>query len=185
MKARELFKLSRNWHRQVALLAALPLLITTVTGILLLMRGDFEWIQPKASVGSSQLVSPSVELDAVLRQLKTLPQAEVRSWKDVSSVNFNPAKGIYQARLKNDYEVQLDAATAKVLKLQFRTTNVLIELHQGSFFHPLVMKWVFLPSGLILLSLWLSGMYLFFYPKLQKRRKAASSLISQESSLIS
>lgn len=175
MSGRRVFTFSRVWHRRVALIAALPLLITIITGITLMMRGDFAWIQPKAQTGISKLVSPQVSYDQLLTLLKARPEAEVKDWADVSSVIFNPGKGIYQVRLKNDYELQFDAANAKLLNSQFRTTNVLIELHQGSFFHPLVMKWVFLPSGILLLSLWLSGMYLWLFPKISKSNKAGKS----------
>lgn len=174
---RRSFAGSRVWHRRAALVAALPLLITITTGLLLLIRDDFNWIQPKALTGVSKLASPRVDHARLLSLLKARPEAAVKDWADVASVVFNPGRGIYQVRLKNDYELQFDAANATLLHSQYRATNVLIELHQGSFFHPLVMKWVFLPTGLLLLSLWLSGVYLWLFPRLPKsksRLEAAS-----------
>lgn len=171
---RRLFATGRVWHRRAALLISLPLLVTICTGVLLLLRGDFAWIQPKSHTGSVTLTSPAFDHAAILSKLQTLPEAEVKSWKDVSSVIFNPGKGLYQVRLKNDYEIQLDAANGQVLNSQFRLSGVLQKLHEGDFFHPLARKWVFLPSGLILLSLWLSGLYLFFFPKFKKATKKAA-----------
>jgi uncharacterized iron-regulated membrane protein len=171
---RRLFAQSRVWHRRAALVFALPLLITITTGILLLLRGDFAWIQPKSHTGSHTLVSPNLNHDGVLSRLKTLPQAEVKTWKEVSSVIFNPGKGIYQVRLKNNFEIQLDADTGNVLNSQFRTSSLLTELHEGAFFHPLARKWIFLPSGIVLLTLWLSGLYLFFFPKMRTRKAKKS-----------
>lgn len=173
MNAQKLFLFSRSWHRQAALLAALPLLITILTGLLLLVRGDFDWIQPKARTGSTQLVSPRLSFDSLLAQLRKHPQAGVQSWKDVSSVTFNPAKGIFQVRLKNNYEAQFDAQSGQTLAYRFRTSSLLTELHQGSFFHPLAMKLIFLPSGLLLLLLWGSGMVMYLFPALRRRRQTA------------
>lgn len=178
---RRLFVYNRNWHRQAAVIAALPLLITIVTGIILMVRSDFDWIQPKARVGVTKLVEPQVSFEEILTKLKALPEAEVKDWGDVSSVNFNPGKGIFQVRLKNLYEIQFDASNGQLLNSQFRTTSVLVELHQGSFFHPLVMKWVFLPAGVLLLLLWVSGMYLWIFPKLSKANKAGKSQSSEGS----
>lgn len=171
---RRLFASSRVWHRRAALVASLPMLITIVTGLVLLWRGDFDVIQPKARTGSVQLSSPVVNHEAVLQTLQTLPQAEVKSWKEVSSVIFNPGKGIYQVRLKNGIEIQIDATNGAVLNSQPRMSSLLVELHEGDIFHPAARKWIFFPSGLILLSLWITGMYLFFFPKFKKGNQKAA-----------
>jgi hypothetical protein len=171
---RRIFATGRVWHRRAALVISLPLLITIITGLLLIARGDFEWVQPKTRTGSVALSSPLFTHEALLTKLKALPEAEVKSWKDVGSVIFNPGKGVYQVRLKNDFEFQFDASNGDLLHHQFRLSGVLQKFHEGDFFHPVVRKAVFLPSGLILLSLWLSGLYLFFFPKLQKANKKAN-----------
>lgn len=167
---RRLFAQSLIWHRRAAMIATLPLLVTIVTGLLLMVRGDFDWIQPKAVTGAHPMTTPAVGHEQVLQKLRELPPAGVKDWKDVSSVIFSPGKGIYQIRLKSNYEVQLDASDARLLKIQYRTSSLLTELHQGSFFHPLAMKWIFLPSGLLLLLLWLSGVYMYVFPKLRRRK---------------
>jgi len=168
---RRFFATGRVWHRRAALIISLPLLITIITGLLLIVRGDFEWVQPKTRTGSTTLNSPLIGHEALLTKLKALPEAEVKSWKDVGSVIFNPGKGVYQVRLKNDFEFQFDASNGDLLHHQFRLSGVLQKFHEGDFFHPAVRKAIFLPSALLLLSLWLSGLYLFFFPKLQKARK--------------
>lgn len=163
---RTAFRWSRQLHRWAALIAALPLLLTICTGLLLIQRSNFGWIQPKARTGSTRLADPGIQPAEVLTILKTIPEAEVQAWKDVSQVIFNPAKGLYLIRLKNHYEVQIDAASAQVLNVQYRTSTLLIALHEGSWFHPLVMQWVFFPAGVLLLLLWISGIYLWLYPTL-------------------
>lgn len=167
---RKLFAQSLIWHRRAAMIATLPLLITIVTGLLLMVRGDFDWIQPKAVPGAHPLTTPAIGHEQVLQKLRELPQTGVKEWKDVASVIFSPGKGIYQIRLKSNYEVQLDASDARLLKIQYRTSSLLTDLHQGTFFHPLASKWIFLPSGLLLLLLWLSGVYMYVFAKIRRRK---------------
>jgi hypothetical protein len=50
-------------------------------------------------------------------------------------------------------------------------------IHDGSWLHEGIKLWVFLPAGLTLLLLWMTGMYLFVLPYLVKwrRRRPAGS----------
>ena len=43
-------------------------------------------------------------------------------------------------------------------------------MHDGSWFHDIAKLWVFLPNGIIVTILWITGIYLFFVPILNKRR---------------
>lgn len=162
---------ARKSHRYISLVIAVPILITLITGVTLMMRGQFSYIQPPNLKGSQPLVAPRISAETVLQTLQDIPQSEVSTWKDVNSLIFSPAKGTYQARLANDYLVQIDAHTGATLDVSYRRTNVLIALHQGSFFHKKVMLWIFFPSGLGLLFLWVSGMYLSIYPQVKRRKK--------------
>jgi hypothetical protein len=161
----------RKSHRYISLVIALPILITVSTGVVLMMRGQFSYIQPTNLKGSQPLIAPRVSIETVLQVLQRTPQSEVTSWNDVDSLIFSPAKGTYQARLANDYLVQIDAQTGDTLDVSYRRTNLLIALHQGSFFHKKVMLWIFFPSGLGLLFLWISGMYLSIYPQVKRKKK--------------
>lgn len=169
--AAQLQRASRQWHRQVSLIIALPILITLTTGVLLMLRGQFNFIQPTSQTGQTPLTAPAISANQVLQQLQTLPEAEVQGWKDISSLIFSPSKGTYQARLKNNYMVQIDAQNGEVLDVNYRLTNVLIALHQGSFFHKKAMLWIFFPASVGLWFLWLSGMYLAIYPQIKRRKK--------------
>ena len=44
-------------------------------------------------------------------------------------------------------------------------------IHDGSFFSEIVKYGWFLPSGILLLALSLTGIYMFFIPILRKRKK--------------
>ena len=82
--------------------------------------------------------------------------------------------GIVKVRAENRWEVQVDAVTGEVLQVAYRRSDLIESLHDGSFFHDMVKLWVFLPCALLLLGLWVSGIYLFVLPyqTRRKRRKA-------------
>lgn len=161
---------SRQWHRWGAIVASAPLLLTILTGLLLLHRGHVDWIQPQAHKGEAVQVAPAIGPEAVLEILKTRPEAEVSSWKDVSQMIYRPGRGTWQVRVQNHHEVQIDGQTGAVLHSRYRTSTLLIQLHEGSFFGKAVMYWVFFPAGLLLLSLWLTGIWLFIGPVLRRKK---------------
>ncbi len=167
--AQRLMIWSRQWHRWGAIIGSIPMLIIICSGLLLMQRGKFEWIQPKAQTGVSAMIDPTVTPGQVLNILQTRPETEVKSWKEVSQMTYRPAKGVWQVRTKNHYEIQIDAQNGVVLNSQYRMSTLLIELHQGNWFHKSVMDWVFFPAGVLLLVLWLSGMWLYLYPVIRKQ----------------
>jgi uncharacterized iron-regulated membrane protein len=58
-------------------------------------------------------------------------------------------------------------------------------IHDGSFFHDRAKLRLFLPAALVLVGLWMTGIYLFFLPYFaiwKKRRKKASAAHRERSS---
>ena len=64
-----------------------------------------------------------------------------------------------------------------VLSLEYRRSDLFEQIHDGSFFADWVKTFIFLPAGIILLVLWLTGIWLFFEPHIKRwqrsRRRAA------------
>jgi hypothetical protein len=83
-------------------------------------------------------------------------------------LDVRPEKGIVKVRAKNRWEIQIDLERGTVLKTAYRRSDIIEQLHDGSWFHDAVKLWLFFPSGIVVLILWLSGMYLFFVPILAK-----------------
>ncbi len=148
---------------------ALPVLLVIVTGILLLLKKDSDWIQPPTQTGSSKDLL--VSFDQVLEVVRSVPEAEVESWQDVDRLDVRPGKGMLKLRSKNGWEVQVDSRTGEVLQTAYRRTDLIESLHDGSFFHDKAKLGLFLPSALVLLGLWLTGIYLFLLPSLNRRRR--------------
>jgi uncharacterized iron-regulated membrane protein len=166
---------NRKLHRWGGIAIALPVLIVIATGVLLQLKKNWTWVQPPERRGSS--TAPTASFEEILAALRTVPEAEVTTWADVNRLDVRPSRGMIKVRAMNEWEVQLDATSAAVLQVAFRRSDIIESIHDGSFFHDRAKLWIFLPSGLILLGLWITGIYLFFLPVLaraRKRRKAAA-----------
>lgn len=161
--------LNRKLHRWGSILTALPLLVVIVTGIILQLKKDWSWVQPP----TARSADPGLELsfDAILEAASQVEEAEIASWDDVDRLDVRPGRGVIKVRANNRWEVQLDAKTAEVLHLAYRRSDWIESLHDGSYFSDGAKLWIFLPTAIILLGLWITGMYLWLLPHLAKRRK--------------
>ncbi|NQZ56491.1 MAG: PepSY domain-containing protein [Lentisphaeraceae bacterium] len=165
---------TRKTHYWGALICAVPIIIVLVSGVILMFKKDIAWIQPESQRGTSKV--PSLSFEKILTIAQTVPEAEIKSWTDISRLDVRPSKGIVKIRSKNGWEVQVDNQTTEVLQVAYRRSDFFEALHDGSFFHESAKLWLFLPAGLILLFLWCSGMYLFLIPILAKRRSKKAKL---------
>jgi uncharacterized iron-regulated membrane protein len=164
-------KINRKLHRIGALVAALPLLVILVSGAVLQLKKDLTWIQPATIRGKG--VEPAIPFDRILEVAASVPEAEVASWEDIDRLDVRPDRGVVKVRSKTRWEVQIDTNTAEILQVAYRRSDLIESLHDGSFFHDKVKLWVFLPAGLILIGLWVTGVYLWLLPHLVRRRRRA------------
>lgn len=152
----------RKAHRLGAVVVAAPLLLVLVTGVLLQLRKEIAWVQPPTQKGKGKGKEPTVSMDAILAAAKTVPEAGVSSWADIDRVDVRPKDGIAKVQCKSRWEVQVDLQTGEVLQSAYRRQEWLVSLHEGSWFAEAVRLYVFLPVAVIVISLWATGMYLFF-----------------------
>ena len=162
-------KLNRKLHRIGAIVAAVPVLVILVSGLVLQLKKEVAWIQPSTVRGSSTELS--IGFDRVLEIASSVPEAEIETWDDVDRLDVRPERGMLKVRAKNRWEVQIDAKTGDVLQVAYRRSDLIESLHDGSWFHDGAKLWLFLPAGLILLGLWGTGLYLWALPHLVRRRR--------------
>lgn len=165
----KLAKLNRLIHRWGSIAIALPVLLVIVTGLILLLKKDVAWIQPPTQKG--KVAELGLSFDQILEATKGVPEAKVESWDDIDRLDVRPSKGLVKVRAKNRWEVQVDATTGEVLHVAYRRSDLIESLHDGSFFHDKVKLWVMLPAAVVLLVLWVTGIYLFAQPHLARRRR--------------
>ena len=159
---------NRKLHRWGAILIAVPALIVIGSGLVLQLKKEVAWIQPPTAKGSSKELS--VSFDRILAAAAEVEEAGISGWGDVDRLDVRPGKGIVKVRAKSRWEVQVDTATAEVVQVAYRRSDLIESIHDGSFFHDKAKLWIFLPSAVVFLSLWGTGSYLFFLPHLAKRR---------------
>ena len=162
-------KTNRSLHRWGALLSALPVLVVIGTGIVLQLKKDWRWVQPPTVTGSTTGVS--LGWDEILRSAQSATEAGIESWDDIDRLDVRPSKGMLKVRAKSSWEVQIDAVTGEVLQTEYRRSDFIESLHDGSFFGSTAKLWVFLPAAIILLGLWVTGIYLWLLPHLVRRRR--------------
>lgn len=157
----------------------MPVLAVLLSGVVLQLKKSSSWIQPKTISGSNQ--PPEISFNKILSITTTIPEAQVRGWDDIARLDVRPGKGMLKVRCKNRWEIQLDARSGDVLQVAYRRSDLIESLHDGSFFGDFVKLGIFLPAAMVLVILWITGVYLFFLPHLAKRRKRSRKPLSTAS----
>lgn len=170
--------LNRKIHYWIGFGVALPLLVIIVSGLLLQLKKQWSWVQPVEQRGSAS--APAIDFAEILAALESVPGMGVQSWDDVQRLDVRPDRGVAKAWLRNGWEVQVDLGNGHVLHSAYRRSDLIESLHDGSFFGG---DWVklglFLPTGVVLLLLWLSGLWLWWIPFRARRLKAARKRLAE------
>lgn len=141
-----------------------------ISGLLLQVKKEITWIQP-ATAQVSQIGDPQVSWDQILTSLKAHPELKVDSWQDIKRLDVRPSKGLAKIHLKPDLEVQVTLHDGQILQIAQRRSDLIESLHDGSWFADWAKLGLFLPSGILVLFLWVSGVILFVLPIYLKRRR--------------
>ncbi len=162
-------KLNRRVHRWAAIITALPVLIVIITGIILQVKKELDWVQPPTKKGERAVLALS--FDNILDIASTVPDAKIQDWKNIDRLDVRPGKGVIKVRAKNRWEIQIDSSTGDILQVALRRSDFIETIHDGSFFHKSFKLWVFLPSAIALAGIWGTGIYLFLFPYMNKRNR--------------
>lgn len=165
-------KFLRQVHYWLSLAVMIPLGVMIVAGLFLMLKKDVDWIQPPTARGAAPGAVPSQNLADLFEAAQQVPELQLLSWTDLARVDVKPGKGVIKFVAQNNWEAQIDTHTADVLQVSYRRSDLIEQLHDGSFFGSGVKLFVFLPTGIVLLVLWGTGIYLFALPQLRKLTKA-------------
>lgn len=161
----------RQIHHWASIVIALPLLVMIGSGILLMLKKDIDWIQPPSQAGARPADVPRFDFPTLFAAAKAVDKAGLESWADLDRVDVKPDKGMVKFVGTNRWEVQIDTATGAVLNVAYRRSDLIESLHDGSFFADWTKLYLFLPAGIGLLVLWITGVYIFFLPHVMRARK--------------
>ncbi len=169
--------LNRKTHYWASFAIAVPMIVMIGSGLLLQMKKQWDWVQPPEQRGTGK--APVLDLEGILASVKTVPEMQVSTWDDVNRLDVRPGRGMVKVWLNNGWEVQVDLGTGAVLQTAYRRSDLIESIHDGSFFAGDWTKLgLFLPTGAVVLFLWLSGLWMWWVPFAAKRRKAASQAIA-------
>ena len=163
--------LLRKIHYWGSISIALPLIIMIGAGLLLMVKKEINWIQPSSQKGIDRQLVPMASVQDLFDAALTVDIANFTRWEELQRADLKPGKGIIKFVSKSNWEVQVDTHTAEVLSIARRRSDVIESIHDGSFFADWVKLWVFLPAGVGLFVLWISGLYLFTLTEYKKRKK--------------
>ena len=166
-------KWTRKTHYCGSFIVFLPVLIVSITGIFLQLKKEIDWIQPP-TVSGDLPNNPSISFEEILEAAKTVKETNIDSWNDIDRLDVRIEKGIVKVRTKDRWEVQVDTYSGKVVQVAYRRSDIIEEIHDGSWFHENVKLLIFLPSGIILFLLWITGFYMVLIPYLSKWKKRKS-----------
>jgi hypothetical protein len=159
---------------------------TSLIGSVLLLQSKkhWGWVQPPERQGTGTV--PVLDLEGILASVRSVGETGVESWDDVNRLDVRPGKGVVKVWLHNGYEVQVDLGAGDVLQTAYRRSDLIESIHDGSFFAGNWTKLgLFLPTGLVLLLLWASGLWMFWQPigaraRKRRRERAAARTPSPE-----
>jgi hypothetical protein len=166
-----LSKQARKLHFWISPIIFIPVVIIFSTGLLLQFKKQSNWIQPNVEITSD---SKPIMLNTFLESAKTVKEAEISSWDDIDRIDIRPDKGIAKIRSKNNWEIQLDLESSEIYSVNFRRSDIIESIHDGSFFSDYVKFGLFFPSGILLIVLSFTGIYMFIIPIFRKRTKGKS-----------
>lgn len=161
----------RQVHYWLSLAIIIPAGIIFFAGTLLMVKKDFAWIQPPTSRGVLADQLPAITFEDMLTASRLQDTAQIMTWSDIDRIDLRPGKGLAKIRAKSGWEVQVDTQTGDVLNVAYRRSDLIESIHDGSFFSKGVKRFIFLPTALLLIVMWGTGIYLFLLPRFRKRRK--------------
>jgi len=159
-------------HRWLGVTAGIVLLLTSITGILLLVKKDYAWIQPETMACEEGGIEDLQPLSKVCEAVFALGLPQFQTEADIARIDFRPGKRLHKVISKHDYlEVQVCAVSLKTSGPKERRSDWLESLHDGSWFGDFAHDRVMPLVAMILMFLASSGYVMWLFPKWKKWRK--------------
>ena len=136
-----------------------------------MLKKEVSWIQPPTTSGIVSGELPEIGFDQMLEAARNHPEAQINTWTDIDRIDLRVGKGIAKLQANSGWEVQVDTRSGEVLNVAYRRSDLIEQIHDGSFFSNGVKLYVFLPTGILLILMWGTGIYLFLLPRFRRKKK--------------
>ena len=176
-----MFKFFWTTHKWTGIILALVFACTSVTGFMLLIKKKVDWIQPPTQKDAEGPVEDFISTPEMFRIVLDQNHPDFQSFEDIDRVDFRPGKRVFKVQSVHHHaEIQVGAITGEVLSVATRPSDLLENIHDGSFFADWVHEWIMPIVAVGLLFMVFSGLWLWIEPMVRrsrrkKRRKAAEA----------
>jgi uncharacterized iron-regulated membrane protein len=166
-----MFKFFWTTHKWVGIILAIVFLMIAGTGFLLLIKKDYDWIQPPTQRGEEGTLADFITLQEMFASVFAEEHSDFRSMDDIDRVDFRPGKRIFKVRSNHNYsEIQVDAITGEVRSVATRNSDLIESIHDGSFFGDWAHGWVMPIASGAMIFLVFSGLWIWISPIVRRRR---------------
>jgi uncharacterized iron-regulated membrane protein len=163
---------SRSLHRLLGISLAFFVLVTGTSGVLLGWKKNVEILQPATHKGSGALLSDWIHLDRVSQIAQSAIDSVLQKTMTIDRMDVRPDHGVIKVTFKEGYwEVQIDGTSGKVLSIAQRHADWIEHIHDGSIFSEWFKIIYTNILGLGLITLALSGLWLWYGPKVIRKMK--------------
>ena len=164
-------KLARKTHKWFGIVLSLILCNISVTGLLLLEKKEYEWLQPSTRTGSEGTIDELIDIQTVLEVAFAQGYESFQGLEFIDRVDFRPDERVFKVRSSKNYmEMQIDAVSGAVLSISARRSDLCENLHDVSFFGQ-IMHGKLMPIVAVgNLTLIATGFYLWLSPKLKRKK---------------
>ena len=83
----------------MAIATSLPVVIVIVSGILLQVKKEFDWIQPPTQRGTAGV--PELSFEQIIDTVSSIPDIGLTRWEDIDRLDVRPGKGVIKVRGTN------------------------------------------------------------------------------------
>lgn len=176
------FKLFWNLHKWTGIVAAAFFLMIATTGLLLLLKKRIDWIQPPAIVDMEGGPEQYITIDEVMRIVLAQNHADFQSIDDVDRFDLRPRERVYKVVSKHNYsEIQVGAISGQVLSVDWRPSDLIESIHDGSFVGGWMHDWVMPIVPVALVFLVFSGIWLWIEPIVRRRKRRREATTGRSS----
>jgi hypothetical protein len=167
-------------HRKIAIFLFVFFLVMSVTGVLLGIKKQSGLLAPTQEGVSTDLTA-WLSLDSLhknaIRFLRDSVDARLSA--NLDRIDIRPDKGVVKFTFKDHFKgLQLDGATGQLLSVETRKSDFIEKIHDGSILDKLFgtsgdqAKLTYtITMGVCLFMLVLSGMWLWYGPKVLRRKR--------------
>ncbi|MBX3372733.1 MAG: PepSY domain-containing protein [Phycisphaeraceae bacterium] len=173
------FKMFWNIHKWTGIVLALSVVVIAGTGVLLLLKKRFDWIQSPTLRGAAGAPGDFLPLGVIIDRSIAYGDPRIAAPDDIDRIDFRPRQRVHKVRSRDGYlELQVCAITGEILSEAWRTSDFIEQIHDGSIIAEWFKEFVMpiIPAGLVLLAG--SGLWLWIEPTVRRRRRrrAAAAL---------